>query len=145
MLIVSTVNNGTLPALERLVAYTEARHDVLAENIANADTPGYKTKQLDAKTFQQALGEAMDRRRETGTGQFVLESGRDFTVDERGRLAVQPTTAPVENVLFHDGTNMQIERQMAYLAENAMTHEVANELLRNKFNALMTAIRGRMS
>ena len=35
------VNRGSLPAMEKMLAFTEARHRVLTENIANVDTPGY--------------------------------------------------------------------------------------------------------
>jgi flagellar basal-body rod protein FlgB len=144
MFLADVVNRGTVPGLEKLLAFTEARHQVLAENIANADTPGYKTKHLDPKAFQAALGEAFDNRRTSGSAEFEVASGEQFRFDNLGRLTVEPSTDPAENILFHDGTNMQIDRQMSYLAENAMMHQVLSELLRGRFDGLMTAIRGRV-
>ena len=35
------------------MAFTEARHSVLAGNVANLDTPGYKTRDLSVETFQK--------------------------------------------------------------------------------------------
>lgn len=144
MFLTDIVNRGTLPALEKLSAFTEHRQRVLAENIANIDTPNYKAKHLDPKAFQVALGEALDRRKEDKTQPFIMDTHEQFRTDERGRLVVTPTVHP-ENILFHDGTNVSIEKQMSALAENAMTHELSNELLRGKFTGLLTAIRGRMS
>ena len=137
------MNRTALPVLDTVLRFTEARHRVLTENIANADTPDYRTKQLDPKGFQRALRAAVDRRGADGSAPLRLEGTKQFRMDAAGRLAVSPTEEPVENVLFHDGTNQRIERQMAYLSENAMTHQVAAELLRGKYEALLTAIRGR--
>ena len=56
------VNTGSIPAMDKTLTFLQARLDMIAENIANADTPGYRTKQLDAKAFQRALGDAMAKR-----------------------------------------------------------------------------------
>ena len=144
MFLTDIVNRGTLPALEKLAAFTEKRQRVLAENIANIDTPNYKVKHLDPKGFQAALGEALDRRKQDPSQPFVMASHEQFRTNEQGALVVTPTVHP-ENILFHDGTNASIEKQMSALAENAMTHELSTELLRGKFTGLLTAIRGRMS
>ena len=42
-----------MPVLEQVVNFTEARHGVLAGNIANLDTPGYKTRDLSPALFQE--------------------------------------------------------------------------------------------
>ena len=62
MFLADVVHRETLPVLEKALAFTEARHRVLVENIANVDTPGYRTKHLDAAAFQEALGKALARR-----------------------------------------------------------------------------------
>jgi flagellar basal-body rod protein FlgB len=144
MFLTDIVNRGTLPALEKLSAFTEHRQRVLADNIANIDTPNYKVKHLDPKAFQAALGEALDRRKEDMAQPFTMDTHEQFRTNPHGHLVVTPTVQP-ENILFHDGTNASIEKQMSALAENAMTHELSNELLRGKFTGLLTAIRGRLS
>jgi flagellar basal-body rod protein FlgB len=142
MIFADIVNRGTLPVLEKLMAYTEARQRVLAENVANIDNPHYRTKQLDAKAFQRSLREAIDRQQATGSPAFELQAGDDFSVDSDGYLQVSPTERPADNVLFHDDTNTSVEKQMAMMAENGMTHEAATELLRTQFDSLRKAIRG---
>jgi flagellar basal-body rod protein FlgB len=135
------VNRGEVPALEKMLAFTEARHRVLTENVANVDTPGYVTRELDPAAFQQALRRAVTSSRQAG-GELRIEGSDQFHEDASGHLVVTPTTQPAENVLFHDGTNGRIERQMAMLAENAMMHQTITELLRGRFEQMTSAIRG---
>jgi flagellar basal-body rod protein FlgB len=142
MFFADVVNRESIPAMDKMLAFTQARHRVLTENIANADTPGYRTKQLDAKAFQAALAEAMDSRRPGSAEPLKISGGDQWRMDRDGQLVVTPTTDPSENVLFHDGTNLRIERQMALLAENAMMHQAVTEMLRGKYEGLLKAIRG---
>ena len=57
----SLFNSSTLPVLEQVVNFSQARHGVLAGNIANLDTPGYKTRDLSPELFQQNLKQAIER------------------------------------------------------------------------------------
>lgn len=143
MVISEVANSGTIPVLEKMLAFTEARHRMLAENIANIDNPNYRAKQLDTAAFQRALRKAVTDRRECGSTGFSLPAAEQFHQDASGRLVVQPGEEPPENVLFHDQTNARVERQMAMLAENTMMHQAATELLRGQFESLLKAIRGR--
>ena len=145
MFFYGIVNRGALPAMEKMLAFTQARHRMLTENVANVDTPGYQTRHLDARAFQRALREALDTQAETPSASLEIRSSNQFRQDRFGRLSVTPTVEPAENILFHDKTNARIERQMAMLAENAMMHQVVTELLRDKFNGLLKAIRGKVA
>jgi len=140
----SVINYGSLPVLEKVTAYAEGRHRVLAENIANVDTPSYRAKQLDPKLFQAKLAKAIEKRGERHHGPLTLEATKQFHTDPQGLLKVTPTLRPLENLLFHDGTNASIERQMAALAENTLMHQVAVELLQRRFLELRRAISGRL-
>ena len=145
MLLQKLVNGGAIPAMDKMLAFTQARHKMLVENVANADNPHYRTKQLDPKQFQASLREALDARKETRSPAFRMNDTRQFRQGDDGRLVVTPTPEPVENLLFHDGTNVRIERQMAMLGENAMMHEAVSELLRGKYQGMLKAIRGRVT
>ena len=74
-----------------------------------------------------------------------MRGSNQCRVDASGRLEITPTCEPAVNVLFHDQMNMRVERQMAMLAENAMMHQLVTDRLRGRFEALLTAIRGRMA
>ena len=135
-------DGGAAPALIATMTFAEHRAQVIANNVANTHTTGYRAKQLDAKGFQRALQEALDVRDEGAGRPFQIRGGKEVATDERGRLRVTPSDKPVDNVLFHDGTNLSLEREMADLAETAMTHEMASALLRGSFDRMRTAIRG---
>jgi flagellar basal-body rod protein FlgB len=145
MFITNLAESGATPALVKTMAFNEARLQMIAENVANSTTPGYRTKQLDTNAFQHSLREALDRRSRAPHRPFVVQSGKEVATDDHGTLEVTPSLNPAENVLFHDGTNMSIERQMADLAETGMMHDLATTLLGGKFRALRAAIRGRVS
>ncbi len=142
VLMSDITNGGATPLLEKTLAFTAARQKMLATNIANITTPGYRAKQLDADAFQKALRDASQKRRVTG-GSLELSGSKEFRTDSSGLLNVTPSEEPAENLLFQDGTNARIERQMALLAENAMVNQAAAELLKGSFHGIEKAIRGR--
>lgn len=144
MLFVDIVNHSPMSALEKMLSFTEARHRVLTENIANVDTPGYQSKHLDVQAFQKSLSQAIEKQKESHSARLELDGTNQFSQDGSGRLIFTPEIEPAENILFHDKTNGRIEKQMAMLAENAMMHQAATELLRERFQGLMKAIRGRV-
>ena len=137
------LNRGVAPALMATLSYTQSRHRMIAENVANLSTPGYKARQLDPMAFQRALGEALDRRANDPRQPFVVE-GTEFRSDANGALKVKPSLRPPDNILFHDGTNLSLEREMADLAENTMMHEMTATLLKGKIDGLRKAISGRL-
>lgn len=142
MFISSVTDRGAMPALVKTMAFSEARLKVIAENVANSSTPGYRAKQVDAKAFQRSLREALNNRRTNPGKPLVIPASDELHTDARGFLQVTPHEVPVENVLFHDGTNMSVEREMADLAETRMTHELSVTLLNGRFMGLRKAIRG---
>jgi flagellar basal-body rod protein FlgB len=141
MFFFDVANSGPIPAMEKMLAYTEGRHRMLTENIANIDTPGYHARQLDFRAFQGALREAIDRR--GSGGPLKIQGNQEFGDDSCGQLAVNPTEEPSENILFHDQTNMRVEREMSTLAENTMMHQIVVSQLKDRFDGLMAAIRGK--
>ncbi len=142
MFISNVTDRGATPALVKTLAFNEARLNMIAENIANSNTPGYRTKRLDAGAFQRSLGEALDARGGDPNKPFVIGRSREVRTDASGFLRVTPSEHPVENILFHDGTNMSLERQMADLAETGMAHQLAMALLDGRFEGIRKAIRG---
>jgi len=135
-------NRGATPALIATMSFNEARLRVAAENVANVHTPGYRAKHLDARLFQRALRKALDAKGADARRNLEIASGREVRTEADGSLSIRPSTRPVDNALFHDGTNLSLEREMAELAETGMLQDLATTLLRGKFEGLRTAIRG---
>jgi len=140
--ITNVTNQGSTPALIATLSFNEARLKVIAENIANDQTPGYRAKQLDPRGFQTALRSALDDRGDDPSKPLVIQNTGQVRTDDSGMLKVTPTETPVANILHHDGTNLSLEREMAHLAETGMAHELASTLLRGRFDGLRKAIRG---
>ena len=137
-------DKGALPALERVVQFTEQRHSVLAGNIANLTNPFYKGKDLDPASFQASLQDAIASRR----GSITPTSGRlqlrdtDQVQFGRDSMRIQPGDGN-QTILFHDQSNVDLERTMQHLAENTLAHNLGIELIRNQFEMIEFAIRER--
>lgn len=143
MFISSLTDRGATPALELMWSFTQQRHNMIAENVANWGVPGYKTKRVDARAFQQELGRALKERSRDSSRPLRIQGSDQFQTDSTGRLKLTPTVRPANSILFHDGTNLSIDRQMADLAENAMVHETVTTMLRGRYEGVRKAIRGR--
>ncbi len=144
-MITGLFDNGAMPALERMVQFTGRRHDVLTHNIANLSTPYFKPADLDSASFQKALGDAIDRRRQRPNptdGPLLLRNTRELEFHDGG-IAARPQRAN-DGILFHDRNNRDLERTMQHLAENTMVHNAGIEMIRNQFDMLRTAIRERI-
>jgi flagellar basal-body rod protein FlgB len=140
-MIEGVTNAGSIPVLERVIQFAGARHRLLAHNVANIDTPGFRPVDVAPAAFQAALGRAVDTRRATG-GDLPLTSTAE--VDVRGDgVTLRPAPAGT-NILFHDGNDRDPERLMQGLVENFMAFRTAAELLRSRFDLINTAIRERI-
>jgi flagellar basal-body rod protein FlgB len=131
--------------LERFTQFTAQRHKVLANNIANLSTPFFKPADLSVENFQEALGDAIDKRRHqvnpTG-GALRVRNTQQISFHEDGMSAnADPSN---QNILFHDQNNRDLERTMQSLAENTLSHNMGIELLKNQFDLLKTAISERV-
>lgn len=127
MFIERLVNSGSAGLLEQVINFTARRHRLIAENIANIDTPGYRQKDLSVSAFRKALAEMARRGR---AGPLPAEV-----------LAVRQ---PAAGILAHDGNNRSMEQLAADMAGNGLLHNVAVELLRKQYQKLETALRERL-
>jgi len=71
--------------------------------------------------------------------------GRQVCTTRDGALEVRPEVEPAANVLLHDGTNARLEELIAEAGENALTYQFAIARLKAGFEALMSAIRGKVT
>jgi flagellar basal-body rod protein FlgB len=104
--------DGINSNLERYMDLLSARQKLVASNIANADTPGYHTKDID---FQFEFMSLVD-----GTGPQTVEAAG---------LPEKP-----------DGNNVSIDREARLLAENAIRFNLATSLVRGQLKMVRNAI-----
>jgi flagellar basal-body rod protein FlgB len=136
-----------LPLLEQVVKFTEARHGVLAGNIANLDTPGYRCQDLSPETFQKQLREAVQakqRGRNASPGESMdPEWARDAALDSarnRGVERMRTAAESARGMLRHDDNNASLEEQVTEIAKNQSQHNLALGLMRAQFSLLRAAI-----
>lgn len=133
MFIERLLNQGNAPLLEQVVHFSSQRHRLIAENIANVDTPGYRQKDLSVERFQSMLRERVETRRTLPRGSVGFD---DISAE---------MTNPTRNILFHDRNNRSMEQLATDLAKNAMMHNLAVELLRKQFMGLEAALKERLA
>jgi flagellar basal-body rod protein FlgB len=105
--------DGLPSRVERYMDVVSARQKLVARNIANADTPGYKTQDIDfASELQRVAG----------------GSGSPSIVDAQGL------------VTRNDGNNVSLDREARMLAENTLRFNIATQLLRGQIRHIRAAI-----
>ena len=132
---------GALAA--KVATYAEARQAVLAENIANIDTPGYKARDLPLGEFQKMLARAFQESRATG-GPIRFQSTDSIEVAADGTMTFKPVERDENNILFHDRGNRDIETEMSEMVKTTLLHRVAVEVMKKQGEALEAAISGRI-
>ncbi len=133
MFIERLVNQGNAPLLERTAKFHAARHKLLAENIANASTPGYRQKDLSVDQFQQMRRDRVDS---TGVAPPGTVTFDDVSID---------VDQPGVGLLFHDGNNRSMEQLMSDSAKNAIFHNLMVEMLRKQFGSIEAALQERVT
>src|SRR5947208_1635977 len=118
MFIERMLNGGNEPLLEQWLRFTAQRHKLIAEDVVNLSTPGYKQKDLSLEKFQAVLRDRVEQRDSAGHGNFDT-SGADLS-------------APDQGMLFHDRATRSAEQLMSDQAKNAMMHNMIIELLRDQ-------------
>jgi flagellar basal-body rod protein FlgB len=130
-------SSTTIPVLEKVVAFTEARHNVLAGNIANIDTPGYRAQDLSPVKFQNQLKEAIETRREQAAQPVSANEPVGGSEKEDPLAALHDT---MKSLLFHDDSDNDLERQVAELTKNQLQYNLAVTIMTNQFRLLQAAI-----
>ncbi len=142
MLIGDVTTSGALPALEMSIRFAGERQRIIANNIANFETPDFRPVDVSPREFQRVLGAAVsDRRERNGGGSGALRLGRSQEVrsDQEKGFRLEPRTQ-TDGVLFHDRTNRDIERSMQDLVENASVFRVATELFAQQAALLRSVV-----
>jgi len=141
----SIFNSSTTPVLEQVVNFTERRHGVLAGNIANIDTPGYKTRDLSPVKFQDNLKKAVAyRRQSTQSPTYALNAhlaGRTpSNATAMGSDGMDEVRESMKSILYHDQSDVSIEQQVAEISKNQAQHNLAVSLMTAQFRLLRAAI-----
>ncbi|MGA2797194.1 MAG: flagellar basal body rod protein FlgB [Thermoguttaceae bacterium] len=136
-MIANLFDSTTIPVLQEVVNFSQARHTVLAGNIANMDTPGYKVRDLSVQDFQSRLQQAIELRHEPPSSSEGLSPGE---IGLRGAEPLAEVAKNSKTILHHDQNNVGIEHQVTEMVKNQMQHNMALSIMVQQFHLLETAI-----
>lgn len=123
-----------LAAMKKRLAWLGQRQEVLAQNIANADTPGQKAKDLDPPDFKRLVGRENRQITVQRTNKLHLTGGfkppRDYTEKETRKPY---ETAPAGNAII-------LEEQMMKLGKSSADHKLMTELYKKHLGMFRIAI-----
>jgi flagellar basal-body rod protein FlgB len=124
---------GVLPAALQVHA---RRTEVIASNLANADTPNFKARDVD---FRAALAEASAP---GATLPMQSTNARHLSTSGAGPADATPLQYRVPLAPSLDGNTVDAHLEQAAFAETAVRYQATLTFLNSKFRALMTAITG---
>ena len=128
----------TIPILEQSVNFAQARHTVLAGNLANLHTPGYQARDLSVEEFQNQLKEAIEARDQ----QPAAQSPGDLTASWTA-MAAEAAKNP-KSILYHDLSDDSVEFQVTEMVKNQLQHNLALTILSSQFQLLQAAVSERV-
>ena len=112
---------ASTPLLQVLQGYlqvTADRQQLVTSNMANVDTPGYRTKDVN---FQQAMQQIMN---DGGTPRLEPASTDVLDLPERP-----------------DGNNVNIDRESMMMSQTQLQYQMGVQLIKEQFHELLTAIK----
>jgi len=111
------------------------RHQVLASNIANADTPNYKVRDF---SFETAMQNAMAERSDVGRVDMARTSAGHIERSGAGGSAAFKFGTETQSAVDGNTVDMDVER--AQITENAMQYQILAQLISNKFQGIRSAL-----
>ena len=116
-----------IPTLENYLKLTIVREQAISANMANIDTPGYHTHDID---FQGELNKAMNN-----------------AVNQTGENGVSPHLTPVLQEVSGlmeraDGNNVNLDREALLMSETQLQYQIGVQLVKHQFHQILSAING---
>ncbi len=118
--------------LKTRMKWLETRQRLLAENVANAETPGYRGRDLKAPDFSRQLQAATSVQMiSTSTGHLagVTQSDPNFQADRSQAFETTPR-----------GNSVSLEEEMMRIAQNQIDHQTVASLYSRSLGLIKTAI-----
>lgn len=112
----------TMVGLERAMSGAQLRQQVLANNLANANTPNFKRSDVD---FHAALANAFDN----GSASPTSLNATQFSIQ-----------TDTSSVMQADGNNVDVDTEMANLSENSLDYQSLTSVLASRVKILQTAM-----
>ncbi|MGH9427445.1 MAG: flagellar basal body rod protein FlgB [Terriglobia bacterium] len=129
--------DGGMVRMERFMDLAVRRQKLIASNLSNVDTPGYKTVDID---FEQELQSQMAGSAGQGISMAVTDT-RHLSTSTGAQGGLPAQAREVEGLtLRNDLNNVNIDREMSELSTNAMKFSAVSQMIAGKFRTLKAAI-----
>jgi len=125
--------DNALGAQQEALRVYQRRHQVLASNLANADTPGFKARDIDFKTALQEAGQA-------GPAGMQTTHARHMGGDMEGPGGEKLYRVPNQPSL--DGNTVDPDLEMSNWAENVLRYQASLQFTSGRFSSMKHAITG---
>jgi flagellar basal-body rod protein FlgB len=122
-----TPTTPLLSTLESYLKLTTSREQAISANMANVDTPGYHTRDIN---FEGELKRAMNG---------VLSESEDGAATTQMNPVVQEVPGLVERP---DGNNVNLDREGLLMAETQLQYQIGVQLIKHQFHQILSAITG---
>ena len=110
--------NALNGSMESYLDLLSVRQKLAASNIANVDTPGFQTKDVN---FQAAMQQALS---------------------PEGSLQLHPASMEIQGLPERpDGNNVNVDRESLLLSETQLQYQMGVQLIKSEFHRLLTAIK----
>ena len=124
--------NQTIDAMEAYMGRLSQRQQIVSSNLANIDTPGYKTKDISFHaTMQELLSEEPSELNVTRLGHT---KGMAIAIPQVQAFEVQGLT------LREDQNNVDLDRELLKLSETSFSYSLMSQMLRGKFRTISSSI-----
>jgi flagellar basal-body rod protein FlgB len=124
-------------AMAKRMAWLSERQQTLAQNVANADTPGYTAHDLKPQSFRQLIGTDSARLRLAGTQPMHLAGAAELRAARFATIAEKGERSP-------DGNGVDLETEMVKVSETATEFSLASNLYRRHI-AMVKSVLGHSS
>ncbi len=127
------IADRTIAVLQKSLDLRAQKQQVIAGNIANAETPGYSARKLN---FEDNLREAISRPEMAARN----TNAKHFPIGPSGISRVQGTiTKQINSSPLGDGNSVSVDDEMFDLAENQLLYEAGSQIIKKKFSMLKFA------
>ena len=125
--------SNTFASLEQALNYSSSKQKVISQNIANADTPNYKAKDV---SFKAILQNELSQN-------FTTNRTDNRHIDFSDSPVTQPSIVTRPNVQYNNsGNSVDLDQEMSDLATNQIYYDALIEQENSKFATLQNVIRG---
>lgn len=134
-----TKNNGMIGLMDASLSLASRRQALIASNLANVDTPQYRTRDF---SFEGALKNALEVQDGQHSPSTSLRVTHAMHLGASASLSLPPTEDPIRpNYERNDGNDVSLDRENLLLARTQQNYQLSSQFLQSELRRLYAAIR----